>query len=685
MAASALAGVMACALFAAVSGSSPATVVAIGSIILPAMIKQGFPARFGAGVITTSGALGILIPPSIVMVMYAVATNTSVGALFIAGIVPGLILATMLGVTTWWRARKFNYPRQPVATWGERLATFRKAIWGLFLIIVVIGGIYSGIFTPTEAAAMSAVYAFFVAVFVYKDMTLKQVPKVLLDSANMSAMLLYIITNAVMFSYLMTSEQIPQELAAWMLDKGLGAVAFLLFVNVVLLLAGNVMEPSSIVLIMAPILFPVAMKLGIDPVHFGIMMTVNMEVGMCHPPVGLNLYVASGIAKMGITELTIAVWPWLLTMLVFLDRRHLLARDVDLAAENAGHDVTVISPPANFGIVFPHITIRRRSSMLNRNAALAVRAGDTAGGVFAQDYPNKQVVLVVPFAAGGPTDTLARNLGVTLTKLLKQQIIVDNAGGAGGTIGINKVAKARNDGYTLLLMHIGMSTSPALYRKLPYDTLNDFEYIGQVADVPMTMLGKKALPPNNLKELLPYLKANKDKLTYANAGLGAASHLCGLLFMSQNEIDLTTVPYKGTAPAMTDLVGGQVDLMCDQTTNTTQQIKAGTVKVYGVTSAQRVPSLKDVPTLAEQGMKGLRSRRVARPLRAERHAQTGARQTGRRAAGRGAGCDVQGAPRRTRRRAGAGRESESGSAAHHLQAEINKWGPIIKKAGQYAD
>jgi C4-dicarboxylate transporter DctM subunit len=313
-----LAGVMACALFAAVSGSSPATVVAIGSIILPAMVKQGFPARFGAGVITTSGALGILIPPSIVMVMYAVATNTSVGALFIAGVIPGLMLATMLGLTTWWRARKFNYPRQPRATWLERWRTFRASAWGLLLVIVVIGGIYTGIFTPTEAAAMSAVYAFFVAVFVYKDMTLAKVPRVLLDSANMSAMLLYIITNAVMFSYLMTSEQIPQELAAWMLDKGLGVVAFLLFVNIVLLLAGNVMEPSSIVLIMAPILFPVAMKLGIDPVHFGIMMVVNMEVGMCHPPVGLNLYVASGITKMGITELTIAVWPWLVTMLVFL-------------------------------------------------------------------------------------------------------------------------------------------------------------------------------------------------------------------------------------------------------------------------------------------------------------------------------------------------------------------------------
>src|SRR3954469_5500497 len=245
----ALAGVMACALFAAVSGSSPATVVAIGSIILPAMVKQGFPKRFGAGVVTTSGALGILIPPSIVMVMYAVATNTSVGQLFMAGVVPGLTLATMLGLTTWWRARKNNYPRMAKASWGERVRTFRQSIWGLLLIIVVIGGIYSGMFTPTEAAAMSAVYAFFVAVFVYKDMSLSKVPKVLLDSANMSAMLLYIITNAVMFSYLMTSENIPQALAAWMLDKGLGMVAFLLFVNVVLLLAGNVMEPSSIVLI----------------------------------------------------------------------------------------------------------------------------------------------------------------------------------------------------------------------------------------------------------------------------------------------------------------------------------------------------------------------------------------------------------------------------------------------------
>ena len=313
-----LAGVLACALFAAVSGSSPATVVAIGSILLPAMVKAGFPNRFGAGVISTSGALGILIPPSIVMVMYSVATNTSVGALFMAGVIPGLALAGVLGGVTWYRARKFNYPRQPKASWGERWISFRKSVWGLLLIVVVMGGIYTGIFTPTEAAAMSAVYAFIVAVFIYKDMGLKDVPKVLLNSANMSAMLLYIITNAVLFSFIMTNENIPQALADWMLGNGLGVITFLLAVNVILLLAGNFMEPSSIVLIFAPILFPVATALGIHPVHFGILMVVNMEVGMCHPPVGLNLYVASGITKMGITELTIAVWPWLLSMLVFL-------------------------------------------------------------------------------------------------------------------------------------------------------------------------------------------------------------------------------------------------------------------------------------------------------------------------------------------------------------------------------
>jgi len=293
-------------------------VVAIGSILLPAMVKQGFPRSFGAGVITTSGALGILIPPSIVMVMYAVSTNTSVGQLFMAGVIPGLMLATLLGAVTWYKAWKNGYPRLAKASVARRFKTFVDSIWGLLLIIVVIGGIYSGIFTPTEAAAMSAVYAFIVAVFIYKDMTLAQVPKVLLSSANMSAMLLYIITNAVLFSFLLTHENIPQAIAAWIIGKELGVVAFLLVVNVLLLAAGNFMEPSSIVLILAPILFPVAMKLGIDPVHFGIMITVNMEVGMCHPPVGLNLYVASGITKMGITELTVAVMPWLMAMVGFM-------------------------------------------------------------------------------------------------------------------------------------------------------------------------------------------------------------------------------------------------------------------------------------------------------------------------------------------------------------------------------
>jgi C4-dicarboxylate transporter, DctM subunit len=314
----ALGGVVACALFAAVSGSSPATVVAIGSILLPAMVKQGYPKKFGVGVIGTSGALGILIPPSIVMVIYAVSTNSSIGRLFIAGIVPGVLLAALLMFVTWVVAKKRGYPRMPRASAREVWSSFRDSVWGLFLIVVVIGGIYAGIFTPTEAAAMSAVYAFFVSVFIYKDLTLKQVPKVLLDSANLSAMILYIITNAVLFSFLLTSEQIPQSLATWINDMGLQPWMFLVVVNILLLIAGNFMEPSSILLITAPILFPVAMKLGIDPIHLGIIMTVNMEIGMITPPVGLNLYVASGISGMGLTETTKACAPWILVMIGFL-------------------------------------------------------------------------------------------------------------------------------------------------------------------------------------------------------------------------------------------------------------------------------------------------------------------------------------------------------------------------------
>jgi C4-dicarboxylate transporter DctM subunit len=314
----ALGGVIACALFAAVSGSSPATVVAIGSILLPAMVKQGYPMKFGVGVIGTAGGLGILIPPSIVMVIYAVSVNESIGKLFIAGIIPGLLLAAVLMVVTWMVAKKRNYPRQPKASIGTVLSTFRESFWGLFLIVVVIGGIYSGLFTPTEAAAMSAVYAFFVSVYVYKDLGLKDLPKVLLSSASMSAMLLYIITNAVLFSFLLTSEQVPQNLTAWMVGLGLSSITFLIFVNLLLLAAGNFMEPSSILLITAPLLFPVAMELGIDPIHLGILMTVNMEIGMITPPVGLNLYVASGISRLGLTETTKACLPWILVMLVYL-------------------------------------------------------------------------------------------------------------------------------------------------------------------------------------------------------------------------------------------------------------------------------------------------------------------------------------------------------------------------------
>ena len=314
----ALAGIIACAMFALVCGSSVATVAAIGSILLPAMVKQGYPMRFGAGVIITAGSLGILMLPSIPKVIYAISTNTSIGALFVAGLFPGMLLTLMLCTTTWWIAKKNNYPRMKRATLGEIWTAFRKSVWGLLLVVIIIGGIYSGLFTATEAAAMSAVYSFFIAVYVYKDMKLSGVPKVLLTSAALSAMLLYIITNATLFSFLMAHENIPQAMADWMLGKNLGQIEFLAIVNVLLLLAGNVMEPSSIILVFAPILHPTAIRLGIDSVHFGILIDANMEVGLCHPPVGLNLYVASGIAKLPITELAVAVLPWLGTMIVFL-------------------------------------------------------------------------------------------------------------------------------------------------------------------------------------------------------------------------------------------------------------------------------------------------------------------------------------------------------------------------------
>jgi len=314
----ALAAIVACAMFALVCGSSVATVVAIGSIILPEMVRHGYPMRFGAGVIVVAGSLGILMLPSIPKVIYAISTNTSIGALFVAGLLPGMLLTIMLCVVTWFMARHNNYPRMEKATWHQAWRAFRQSIWGLMLVVIIIGGIYSGVFTATEAAAMAAVYAFVVAVYVYKDLKLRDVPRVVLQAANMSAMLLYIITNAVLFSFVLANENIPQAIADWILASNFGVIGFLLLVNVLLLIAGNFMEPSSIILIMAPMLFPAAKRLGIDPVHFGIVIDVNMEVGLCHPPVGLNLYVASTIARLGITDLTMAVLPWLGTMFIFL-------------------------------------------------------------------------------------------------------------------------------------------------------------------------------------------------------------------------------------------------------------------------------------------------------------------------------------------------------------------------------
>jgi C4-dicarboxylate transporter DctM subunit len=314
----ALAGIVACAMFALVCGSSVATVVAIGSIVLPEMVRRGYPREFGAAVITVAGSLGILMLPSIPKVIYAIATNTSIGALFVAGLLPGIMLTTMLCSVTWYIARKRGYPRMPKESWATRWKLFRESVWGLMLVVIIIGGIYSGLFTATEAAAMAAVYSFVVSVFIYKAMPIRNTGKVLLQSANMSAMLLYIITNAALFSFILTNENIPNALADWILAKDLGWVGFLLLANVLLLIAGNFMDPSSVILIMAPILYPAAVVLGINPVHLGILIDVNMEVGLCHPPVGLNLYVASGISRVGITQLTKAVIPWLVTMLIFL-------------------------------------------------------------------------------------------------------------------------------------------------------------------------------------------------------------------------------------------------------------------------------------------------------------------------------------------------------------------------------
>ncbi len=314
----AIASILACMLFAAVSGSSPATVVAVGSIVIAGMVRSGYPQPFAAGVICNSGTLGILIPPSIVMVVYAAVTEVSVGRMFMAGVIPGLLLGLMLMVAVHWRVRKLNIAPTPRAPLREVLGKFRESMWGLALLVIIMGGIYGGVFTPTEAAAVSAVYALFVAVFIYRDLKFKDLPEVFVDASRTTVMLMFIVANAMLFAHVLTTERIPQTIAEHIVAYGMEPWMFLLVVNIILLVAGNFMEPTGIILILAPIFFPIATQLGIDPIHLGIIMVVNMEIGMVTPPVGLNLFVTSGITGMSIMQVTHAALPWLLVLLAFL-------------------------------------------------------------------------------------------------------------------------------------------------------------------------------------------------------------------------------------------------------------------------------------------------------------------------------------------------------------------------------
>ncbi|WP_017756197.1 TRAP transporter large permease [Calidifontibacillus oryziterrae] len=313
-----IAAILACALFAAISGSSPATVVAIGSIMIPAMVKMGFPREYGVGSIATAGSLGILIPPSVPMIVYCVTVEQSVGKMFLAGIVPGLLLASMLAFVSFIVAKKNQYPLSPKATFSERMKALRESIWSLSLPVIVIGGIYSGLFTPTESAAVAVFIGLAVGLFIHKDLKLHDLPRILVESTKTTAMLFFIITMAMVFAHILTLERIPHELVAMIEDMNMGKIAFLLIVNLILFIAGQFMEPTAIITILAPILFPVAMALGIDPIHFGIIMIVNMEIGMITPPVGLNLYVASGITKMPLIDVTKSTGPWLLAVVIAL-------------------------------------------------------------------------------------------------------------------------------------------------------------------------------------------------------------------------------------------------------------------------------------------------------------------------------------------------------------------------------
>jgi len=313
-----IAAILASIVFAAVSGSSPATVAAIGSIMFGAITAAGYPKTYAIGTITTAGSLGILIPPSIVMIIYGVTADESIGKLFMAGIIPGLLIGGMLMAVTYIGAKRLGFKKTKPASWKERWEKFKESFWALMTIVIIIGGIYGGIFTPTEAAAVSAIWALFVSIVIYKDIQIRDLGDVFFESAKTSGMILFIIANASVFAYFLTLENIPDMLTQFVLDMHLNKVMFLVAVNIILLIAGNFMEPSSIIMIMVPLLLPIAKTLGIDPIHFGVIITINMELGMLTPPVGLNLFVASGITGEPIKEVVKSVLPWFLVMLAGL-------------------------------------------------------------------------------------------------------------------------------------------------------------------------------------------------------------------------------------------------------------------------------------------------------------------------------------------------------------------------------
>ena len=314
----AMATVFSCMLFAAISGSSPATVVAIGSIMIPGMINAGYDKHYAVGVVVTAGSMGILIPPSIPMIVYADAVEESVGKMFIAGILPGILMGVLLMTVTWLVARWRKMPRDQWQGFAHLFKSFLRAFWGLLLIVIVVGGIYGGIFTPTEAAAVAAVYSAFIALFVHRDMIFKDIPKVMLDSSKMTAVIMFIIACAMIFAHTLTEEQVPQTLAASVLAQEPSPWVFLLMVNIILWFAGDFMEPSSILLILSPLFHPIAVNLGIDPINLGVIMTTNMEVGMITPPVGLNLYVAAGLTGMSLGQVTKAALPWMFVLIFAL-------------------------------------------------------------------------------------------------------------------------------------------------------------------------------------------------------------------------------------------------------------------------------------------------------------------------------------------------------------------------------